>query len=171
MEPRKNLERLIEAYDRFCQGKETPPYLVLAGGKGWLDSGIYKKAEELGRGDLVKFTEYVPDEMLCPLMCGALAFVFPSIYEGFGMPPLEAMACGVPVLTTHAASLPEVVGEDAVVTDPYSPEDIAAGLERLYTDEALRQRLKAAGPKRAAQFTWERSAEQLYAVYQEACRE
>ena len=86
------------------------------------------------------------------------------------MPPLEAMACGVPVLTTHAASLPEVVGEDAVVTDPYSPEDIAAGLERLYTDEALRQRLKAAGPKRAAQFTWERSAE-LYAVYQEACRE
>ena len=75
------------------------------------------------------------------------------------------------VLTTHAASLPEVVGEDAVVTDPYSPEDIAAGLERLYTDEALRQRLKAAGPKRAAQFTWERSAEQLYAVYQEACRE
>ena len=74
VEPRKNLERLIEAYDRFCQGKETPPYLVLAGGKGWLDSGIYKKAEELGRGDRVKFTEYVPDEMLWRLMCGALAF-------------------------------------------------------------------------------------------------
>lgn len=74
--------------------------------------------EELGLGDLVKFTEYVPDEEICPLMCGALAFVFPSIYEGFGLPPLEAMACGVPVLTTHAASLPEVVGEDAVVADP-----------------------------------------------------
>jgi len=171
VEPRKNLERLIAAYDQFRQGKTAPPYLVLAGGKGWLDSGIYKKVEELGLGDLVKFTEYVPDEEICPLMCGALAFVFPSIYEGFGLPPLEAMACGVPVLTTHAASLPEVVGEDAVVADPYSPESIAAGLEQLYTDEALRQKLREAGPKRAAQFTWERSAEQLYAVYQEACRE
>ena len=165
------MERLIAAYDQFCQGKTAPPYLVLAGGKGWLDSGIYKKVEELGLGDLVKFTEYVPDEEICPLMCGALVFVFPSIYEGFGLPPLEAMACGVPVLTTHAASLPEVVGEDAVVADPYSPESIAAGLEQLYTDEALRQKLREAGPKRAAQFTWERSAEQLYAVYQEACRE
>ena len=124
---------------------------------GWTAAST-KKVEELGLGDLVKFTEYVPDEEICPLMCGALAFVFPSIYEGFGLPPLEAMACGVPVLTTHAASLPEVVGEDAVVADPYSPESIAAGLEQLYTDEALRQKLREAGPKRAAQFTWERSA-------------
>ena len=169
VEPRKNLERLMEAYDRFCQGKTEPPYLVLAGGKGWLDSGIYRKVEELGRKDTVLFTEYVPDAEICPLMCGALAFVFPSIYEGFGMPPLEAMACGVPVLTTHAASLPEVVGEDAVVTDPYAVEEIADGLERLYTDETLRKKLSEAGLKRAAQFTWERSAQQLYAVYQEVC--
>ena len=87
------------------------------------------------------------------------------------MPPLEAMACGVPVLTTHAASLPEVVGEDAVVVDPYQVDAIAGGLERLYTDAALREKLKKAGPLRAAKFTWEASAKQLYAVYQEVCGE
>ena len=87
------------------------------------------------------------------------------------MPPLEAMACGVPVLTSHAASLPEVVGEDAVVVDPYSEQAIANGLEKLYMDEALREKLSKAGPIRAKQFTWERSAEQLYQVYQEVCRD
>ncbi|WP_295214120.1 glycosyltransferase family 1 protein [Ruminococcus sp.] len=169
VEPRKNLERLMDAYHQFCQGKSQPPYLVLAGGKGWLDSGIYQKVDELGLKTSVLFTEYVPDEEICPLMCGALAFVFPSIYEGFGLPPLEAMACGVPVLTTHAASLPEVVGEDAVVADPYDIGSIADGLEQLYTDPALRQKLSEAGPKRAAQFSWECSARQLYEVYQEVC--
>ncbi len=167
VEPRKNLERLMEAYSRFAKGKSTPPYLVLAGGKGWLDSGIYHKVEELHLQDLVKFTEYVPEEQICPLMCGALGFVFPSIYEGFGLPPLEAMACGVPVLTTKAASLPEVVGEDAVLTDPYDPDSMAAGLEQLYTDPALRQELSQRGLRRAEKFTWEASAKQLYAVYQE----
>lgn len=169
VEPRKNLERLIEAYARFSQGKTEPPYLVLAGGKGWLDSGIYQKVETLSLQDRVLFTEYVPDEEICPLMCGALGFVFPSIYEGFGLPPLEAMACGVPVLTTRAASLPEVVGEDAVLTDPYDVDSIAAGLEQLYTDPALRRKLSEAGRNRAASFTWERSAAALYEVYREVC--
>lgn len=171
VEPRKNLERLIDAYDRFAKGKSQAPYLVLAGGKGWLDDGIYRKVQELHLEKTVLFTEYVPDEDICPLMCGALAFVFPSIYEGFGMPPLEAMACGVPVLTTHAASLPEVVGEDAVVVDPYDPGAIADGLEQLYTDADLRKRLAEAGPKRATQFSWEASAKQLYAVYEEVCHD
>ena len=98
-----------------------PPRLVARRRKrasGWT-SGIYETVHQLHLEKEVLFTEYVPDADICALMCGALAFVFPSIYEGFGMPPLEAMACGVPVLTTHAASLPEVVGEDAVVVDPY----------------------------------------------------
>ena len=167
VEPRKNLVRLIEAYQIFIQGKKTPPYLVLAGGKGWLNSDIYQKATALGIEKNVKFTEYIPEELLCPLMCGALAFVFPSIYEGFGMPPLEAMACGVPVLASNAASLPEVVGEDAVLVDPYRPDEIAGGLERLYTDQALRVRLSEAGKKRVLHFSWERSAQQLHAVYEE----
>jgi glycosyltransferase involved in cell wall biosynthesis len=100
-------------------------------------------------------------------MCGAVAFVFPSIYEGFGMPPLEAMACGVPVLASDAASLPEVTGDCAVIADAYSTESIADGLSRLYNDEALRADLSRRGLERAREFTWERSAEILYNVYKE----
>ena len=102
-----------------------------------------------------------------PLMCGALAFVFPSIYEGFGMPPLEAMACGVPVLTTGEASLPEVTGDCAVICDAYSPKSIAEGLYRLCRDEKLRLELSRRGLERAKQFTWERSAEVLHKIYKE----
>lgn len=169
LEPRKNLERLMEAYHQFAAAMEEPPYLVLAGGKGWLDAGIYQQVQRLQLEKNVLFTEYVPGEEICPLMCGALAFVFPSIYEGFGMPPLEAMACGVPVLTTHAASLPEVVGDAAVITDPYDAASMAEGLARLYTDQTLRQQLREAGLKRAALFSWENSARQLYEVYREVC--
>lgn len=171
VEPRKNLERLIHAYDQFQKGQADPPDLVLAGGKGWLDSGIYGLVESLHLQKQVHFTGYVPDAAIRPLMGGALAFVFPSIYEGFGMPPLEAMACGVPVLTANAASLPEVVGEAAVLVEPDSVSSIAEGLEKLYTHPALRRELAAAGRKRAQQFTWEASAQQLYQVYQEVCRD
>ena len=102
-----------------------------------------------------------------PLMCGALAFVFPSIYEGFGMPPLEAMACGVPVLVSDAASLPEVTGDCGVICDAYSEENIADGLYKLYTDTALRADLSIRGRKRAEGFSWDKSAEILYKVYKE----
>lgn len=102
-----------------------------------------------------------------PLMCGALAFVFPSIYEGFGMPPLEAMACGVPVLSSGEASLPEVTGDCALICDAYSEESIAEGLYNLYTDENMRKDLSRRGLKRAKNFTWEKSAETLYQIYKE----
>ena len=99
VEPRKNLERLIEAYSVFVKKiRERPPFLVLAGGKGWLYDGIFKKVKDLGLNKYVIFTKYVPSDDITPLMCGALSFVFPSIYEGFGMPPLEAMACGIPAV-------------------------------------------------------------------------
>lgn len=168
IEPRKNLERLIEAYNIFIQKvKDDPPKLVLAGGKGWLYDSIFARVKELKLEDKVIFTKYVPYEDMNPLMCGALAFVFPSIYEGFGMPPLEAMACGVPVLASDAASLPEVTGDCAVIVDAYSPESIAEGLIRLYSDEELRKSLGERGLKRAKNFTWEHSAEMLYNVYKE----
>ena len=109
-----------------------------------------------------------PEEDVQPLLCGAMAFVFPSVYEGFGMPPLEAMACGTPVLTTRAASLPEVVGDAAVIVDPHHTEDIAQGLEKLFLDAALRERLQKEGLRRAAMFSWENAAAALYDVYQEA---
>ncbi len=165
LEPRKNLERLIDAYGVFANNNENPAKLVLAGGKGWLYDGIFQKVQELGLTGHVYFTQYIADEDLCALMSGALAFVFPSIYEGFGMPPLEAMACGTPVLVSDAASLPEVTGDSAVIVKPDSTASIADGLQRLFTDAALRERLHTEGLERAAQFSWERSAQMLYDVY------
>jgi len=168
IEPRKNLERLITAYSALVKKLgASSPKLVLAGGKGWLYDGIFARVERLGLQDKVIFTKYVPSEDMNPLMCGALAFVFPSLYEGFGMPPLEAMACGVPVLASGEASLPEVTGDCAVVCDAYSAKSIAQGLYRLCTDEKLRKELSAKGLERAKMFTWERSAEMLYDIYAE----
>ena len=168
IEPRKNLERLITAYDIFSKRNHGDvPKLVLAGGKGWLYEGIFGKVQELGLDKQVIFTKYIPSEDMNPLMCGAVAFVFPSIYEGFGMPPLEAMACGVPVLASNAASLPEVTGGCAVNCDPFSPESIAHGLEKLRSDEELRKKLSVKGRERAQSFTWDHSARLLYDVYKE----
>ncbi len=168
IEPRKNLERLITAYGHLADKLgEKVPLLVLAGGKGWLNDGIYSRVKAMELEKKVLFTEYVPSDDLTPLMCGALAFVFPSIYEGFGMPPLEAMACGVPVLTSSEASLPEVTGDCAVICDAYSVKSIANGLYRLCSDSKLRKELSLKGIKRAEKFTWQRSAEILYNVYKE----
>lgn len=167
IEPRKNLERLIDAYNIFTKKVGNPPKLVLAGGKGWLYDSIFQRVTDLNLNEKVIFTKYVPSEDMNPLMCGALAFVFPSIYEGFGMPPLEAMACGVPVLSSGEASLPEVTGDCAVIVDAYSVESIADGLFSLYSDENLRMDLSRRGLERAKGFTWERSAEMLYKVYRE----
>lgn len=168
IEPRKNLERLIKAYGHFAdEVGENAPKLVLAGGKGWLYDGIFSRVQSMGLEDKVLFTKYVPSEDMTPLMCGALAFVFPSIYEGFGMPPLEAMACGVPVLCSGEASLPEVTGDCAVICDAYSINSITGGLRRLYSDAGLRAELSAKGLERAKLFSWEKSAEKLYDVYKE----
>lgn len=168
IEPRKNLRRLIAAYAAFVKKVgENSPKLVLAGGKGWLDGEIYASVRKLGLEGKILFTEYVPAGDMTPLMCGALAFVFPSLYEGFGMPPLEAMACGAPVLTTNAASLPEVVGDCAVICDAYSVKSIAQGLYRLYSDKDLRAQLSRKGIERAKDFTWERSAQMLHDIYRE----
>ena len=171
IEPRKNLVKLIRAYKVFTRYVENPPKLVLAGAKGWLCDDIYKLVEKLDIDDKVIFTKYVPSEDMTPLMCGAIAFVFPSLYEGFGMPPLEAMACGVPVLASGEASIPEVVGDCAVICDAYSVKSIAKGLYRLYKNPDLCRDLSLRGLERSKQFTWERSAEKLYAIYKELANE
>ena len=171
IEPRKNLERLITAYAAFVKKVgSSSPKLVLAGGKGWLDQGIYSRVEKLGMKENVIFTKYVPSEDMNPIMCGALAFVFPSLYEGFGMPPLEAMACGVPVLSSGEASLPEVTGDCAVICDAYDTKSIAEGMYRLYSSEELRKELSRKGLQRAQGFTWKRSAEMLMEVYRELAK-
>ena len=171
IEPRKNLERLIEAYNEFRNNAGTGvPKLVLAGGKGWLYESIFQKVEELGLKDSVLFTQYIASEDMCPLMNGALAFVFPSVYEGFGMPPLEAMACKTPVLTSTEASLPEIVGDCAVLVDAYSVKSIADGLGTLYSDKDLRSNLSARGYERSKQFTWSNAGKKLYSVYEEVLK-
>ena len=167
LEPRKNLVRLITAYADYVKNFDNPAQLVLAGGKGWLYHEIFARVQELGSTDRVIFTQYIDSADLCALMSGALAFTFPSVYEGFGMPPLEAMACGTPVLVSDAASLPEVTGNAAVIVRPRDVESIAAGLGALHENAALRERLSREGRERARHFTWERSAELLYQVYQE----
>ena len=167
LEPRKNLERLVDAYALYAGQYDAPADLVLAGGKGWLYDGIFARVKALGLEERVRFTQYIEEADLCALMSGALAFVFPSLYEGFGMPPLEAMACGPPVLVSDAASLPEVTGDAAVIVPPEDTEAIAMGLGRLHEDAPLRERLSGEGLARAQHFTWAHSARALYAVYEE----
>jgi len=113
----------------------------------------------------VRFFGFVPDHTLAALYRLAAVFAFPSLYEGFGLPPLEAMACGTPVVTSRISSLPEVVGDGAVLVDPYSVDDIASALERVLGDEALRAELGARGRARAQAFSWERSARAIHAGY------
>lgn len=170
LEPRKNLVRLIEAYGLLRARHSDAPPLVLAGGKGWQYEQIFAASAKKTVRGYVLFPSYIAAEDMAAVYSGALAFVFPSLYEGFGMPPLEAMACGTPVLTANAASLPEAVGDAALLCNPRKREAIAQGMERLLTDEALRERLRRRGFRRAAQMSWDAAAEQLWAVYRELKR-
>ncbi|MDO8570157.1 MAG: glycosyltransferase family 1 protein [Candidatus Daviesbacteria bacterium] len=196
IQPRKNLERLIEAFSVIAilsdpaiagESKEKqsqedkiatsgrkidPPRnddlkLVLAGGKGWLSDEIYALPKKLGIEDKVKFLGYVPDEDLPALYSGAQAFLFPSLFEGFGLPILEAFACNCPVLTSNISSLPEVAGPaDAgatIIVDPYSVEDIAQGIRRIMNKE-LRIKLVQAGREQLKKFSWEKAAKETLAV-------
>ncbi len=170
IEPRKNLARLIEAYALLKKTEPNVPKLVLAGGKGWLYDGIYEAVKTHGVEKDVIFTGYVDDGDAPALINGALAFVFPSLYEGFGMPPLEAMACGVPVITANAASLPEVVGDAALLVDPLSVDGIADAMRRMLQSPQLRAELSEKGQTQAALFTWERAAHIVMDVYKELLR-
>ena len=167
VEPRKNLVRLVESYDllRRSVGREHP--MVIAGGQGWHNSPIYRKVEELGLRQAVRFLGYVPDDDLPPLLNGALLFVYPSLYEGFGLPPLEAMACGTPVVASNTSSLPEVVGDAALTVDPYDVEGLTKAMEQLLTDQELRNEMRTRGLARAKLFSWERTARETLKVYEE----
>jgi len=140
--------------------------LVLAGGKGWLYENLFRRVEELGLTEDVIFTGVVPDEDLPALMNGALLFVYPSLYEGFGLPVLEAMACGVPVITSNVSSLPEVAGDAALLVDPYDVEELAEAMRSLIESEETRADLRNKGLAQAARFSWERTAEETMRVYE-----
>ena len=166
LEPRKNIVRLIQAYALLSKRCADVPVLCIAGRKGWQFEQIFETVKENRLQDRVIFTGYVPAQDAPPLLAGALAFVFPSLYEGFGLPPLEAMACGTPVIVSSMASLPEVVGDAGILVDPLDVAKIADAMQTMMEDEALRQKLVEAGPQRAATFTWDRAAAELLEVYQ-----
>ena len=156
LEPRKNLVGLIEAYNLLkTESKEDIPQLVLAGGKGWYYESIFETVKKLHLEQDVIFTGYVPEEDSPLLMNGAVAFVFPSLYEGFGMPPLEAMACGTPVIVSDTASLPEVVRDAGVYVDPNSVESMKEGLLEIWGNIEIGKILKRQGIEHSKQFQWE----------------
>ena len=167
LEPRKNLRRLIEAYALLLKEAHEPvPELVLAGAGGWNYHEILVLIETLSLQKKVRCVGRLPAEVLPALYSGARVFVYPSLYEGFGLPPLEAMACGTPVVTSNTSSLPEVVGEAGVTVSPTDTVVLAEVLTDLLFDSERRQSLREAGLARAAQFSWEHSARELLAIYQ-----
>jgi glycosyltransferase involved in cell wall biosynthesis len=162
LEPRKNFSGLIEAY-ALMKNKELK--LVIVGGKGWLNDEIFARVEELGLSGQVIFPGFVADEDLPALYNLAELFVFPSLYEGFGLPPLEAMACGTPVVTSDRPSLPEVVGEAGLMVEATDSQELAEAMERVLMDENLRREMREKGLKQAVKFTWEAAAGKLLDVY------
>ncbi|MDQ6670770.1 MAG: glycosyltransferase family 4 protein [Chloroflexota bacterium] len=168
IEPRKNLNRLMDAFALLKQRGGVPAELklVLAGGRGWLVDGIFEHHAASPVGDDILLPGFVPDEMLPAIYSAAEVLAFPSLYEGFGLPILEAMACGTPVVASHASCLPEVADGAALMIDPADVDGLSAALELAVLDTALRTRLIEQGRQRAAKYTWERAARLLLKVYE-----
>lgn len=169
LEPRKNLTRLVAAYAqvRACNGDATPP-LVLAGARGWRDDEIFEAVAYLNLQDSVVFTGHVAEADLAALYSGADCVAYPSTFEGFGLPVLEAMACGAPVIAANATALPEVTGDAALLVAPQDVDGLANAIQRVLSDSKLRNRMKQQGLLRAACFSWTRAAQETLAVYEKA---
>lgn len=165
IQPRKNLIRLIDA---FATLPNDGVLLALAGRPGWLSEPILQHIQARGLGNRVRSLGYVPDEDLPALYSSALAFVFPSLYEGFGFPVLEAMACGAPVIASTAGSLPEVAGEAALLFDPTDSDTLAAHLHEITVNTPLRQTLMMRGFQQAHRFSWQIAAQQTLTVLEQA---
>jgi alpha-1,3-rhamnosyl/mannosyltransferase len=168
IEPRKNLARLVAAWARLRAERAIPHQLVLVGARGWYDQPIFEQVARCGFADQVIFTGYVPRADLPGLYSGADAFVLPSLAEGFGLPLIEALACGTPALISATPALLEVADGAALSVDPLRIGAIAVGLERIVSDPQLRGYLHEQGLRRAAEFSWQRTANLTLGVYQEA---
>lgn len=165
VEPRKNLATLIEAFAAMAQRSRHPARLAIAGGSGWKNSAIYAAVERHRLQDRVHFLGFVTDAELLELYNTCALFCYPSLYEGFGLPVIEAMSCGAPVITSRVASLPEV-GGDAVryVDDPHDVAALAVALQQVLEDKQLQERLRADGLRQAATFSWDKAAQQTLAI-------
>ncbi|WP_042686793.1 glycosyltransferase family 4 protein [Methermicoccus shengliensis] len=170
LEKRKNIPTLLRALYRLKKSGVCP-LLVIAGRRGWKYDDIFDTIHELKLEHDVLFTGYVPEDDLVALYNAADLFVYPSLYEGFGLPPLEAMACGCPVITSNTSSLPEVVGDAGIMVDPHDVNALADAMERVLTDESLREDMRRRGLERAKRFSWQRSAREMWDIYEEVYHE
>jgi len=165
LEPRKNIPTLLKAYYKLK--KQGLPYkLVITGKKGWKYRNIFELINRLNLQREVVFTGYVPREDLPALYNAADLFVYPSLYEGFGLPPLEAMACGTPVITSNTSSLPEVVGNAGIMVNPYDVNGLAKAMYEVLTNDGLREELRKRGLERAKMLSWKKTAEETLKVYE-----
>ena len=171
IQPRKNLVRLAQAYAQLVKSHAVPWDLVIAGGRGWLSDDVVQAIADLGLPDRIHLPGYVPESQLPALLKGARLFCYISLYEGFGLPILEAQAAGVPVMTANNSSLPEVAGDAAILVDPTDVDAIAEAMLRLSGDEALRQQLIVAGHANVARFSWQKAARETLAVLIKAAQQ
>jgi glycosyltransferase involved in cell wall biosynthesis len=170
LEPRKNLLTLLKALQQILSQTSLRPQLVIAGGEGWLMDETFSfmdKSEISGR---LRLTGYLGDEELCALYSSCRLFIYPSLYEGFGLPPLEAMACGAPVIAGRIPALQETLGQSARLVDPNDARELAKNIIELWTDEQQRQKLSSSGKQNAARFSWEQTARMTLEVYREVVR-
>lgn len=167
LQPRKNISRLIEAFAEVLKSEKEELQLVVIGKKGWLFEEILHTPSKLHIEDKVKFLDFVPDEDLAIFYKHAACFVLPSLYEGFGLPVLEAMKYGCPVITSKVSSLPEAGGDAAMYVDPESTEDIASKIKRVLGSEKLREEMIAKGKKQVAKFNWEKTAKETLKILKE----
>lgn len=165
IEPRKNLDTLLAAFSGLPPALQRAYPLVLAGDRGWQSEALHLRLAQAQRQGWARYLEYVPPEVLPALYAGARVFAYPSRYEGFGLPVLEAMACGVPVVCSNAASLPEVAGEAALLSDPEDTDGLRQNLQRALEDEAWRKQVIQIGLDRARLFSWERTAAETVQAY------
>jgi glycosyltransferase involved in cell wall biosynthesis len=168
IEPRKNLLTLIRSFENVLRNTTSPPQLVIAGEQGWLTDELFDYVKARDFGDRVRWTGYVSDDDLGALYSACRAFIYPSIYEGFGLPPLEAMACGAPVISSSIPSITEVLADAALLVAPTDAEALTRSIIDIWENRDERRRLSEAGKARAAEFSWERTARLTREVYKAA---
>jgi len=171
IEPRKNLRTLISAFQEVASRQSgLTLQLVIAGNRGWLSEPLFDVLEKSPMRKRIVLTGYLNDQELCALYASCRAFVYPSIYEGFGLPPLEAMTCGAPVITSRIPALEETTGGAAILFNPSSDKDLARSISAITEHENAREKLVAAGLRQAAKFSWGQTAQTTLGVYDEALR-
>ena len=170
LEPRKNLRRLLRAFREYLDLATDPHLLVLAGGKGWMEGDLENFIGELGLNDHVFLTGYVSDEKLCWLYQNCFAFIYPSLYEGFGLPVLEAMGFGAPVITSNATSMPEIAGDAVHYVDPLSEKSMIGGLLKIENEKDYRKMLVEKARLRSKRFSFEKTADAVLRIYRQALK-